>query len=136
MSHILYKLILKMHPRAFRCRFSDEMLSIFEEKSEHQFPLALLLDCLRSLVRQWMRQTNCWKLPIPICGAFLQVLWFVYPRKGHQNWPENQQSLTPYLREFTVVTLATLCALFFLILSLAAWTLRVQRRRLEGQVCK
>ncbi len=40
----IYKFILRLHPAAFRHRFSHEMLSIFEERQAGNVAWDLLLD--------------------------------------------------------------------------------------------
>lgn len=50
MTRRLYILLLWLHPRAFRQRFGDEMLGIFDESDQK---LALMVDGLVSLFRQW-----------------------------------------------------------------------------------
>ena len=49
MTRRLYIWLLKMHPQAFRARFGDEMLSIFDESLEKR---VLLTDAALSLFRQ------------------------------------------------------------------------------------
>lgn len=120
-----------MHPPAFRKRFCDEMLSIFDEGGVDRFAFHILVDGVISLARQWLLRTNCWKILIAICGAFLQVLWFVYPRRSHQSWTASPQPLTPHMQQLVAVTLLVLCSLFVMILLLTVWTIRLERRRSE-----
>jgi len=49
---LLYRLLLRMHPRSFRDRFADEMLWIFKEERQRGRTSRLFLDALLSLVRQ------------------------------------------------------------------------------------
>lgn len=128
MTRILYEFILWMHPPAFRRRFCDEMLSIFDEGAAGHSAFGLLLDGLISLARQWLWRTDSWKILTAICGGFLQVGWFIYPRRVHQGWTEDHQTLTPYMQELIVITLAIICGLFVMIMLLATWTVRFQRR--------
>src|ERR1700733_7230758 len=53
MLRSLYRCLLRSHPPAFRKRFADEMLSIFDHCSGRRASLKLLVDCLLSLARQW-----------------------------------------------------------------------------------
>lgn len=128
MTRSLYQFILWMHPPAFRRRFRDEMLSIFDEGAADHSGFGLLLDGLMSLVRQWLRGTDSWKILIAICGGYLQVWWFVYPRKTYQSWTGDHQPFTPYMQELIVITLVTVCSLFLMIMSLAIWNACFQRR--------
>ena len=133
MKRSLYRFILGLHPPAFRRRFSDEMLSIFDEKAACQAGFTLLLDALISFARQWLLRTGSWKIPVAIGGAFIQVWGFGYRIKGYRSWTENHQALTPYLNEVILITLAVVCSLIVTTISLALWTVRFQRRRSEGR---
>src|SRR5437870_3071693 len=48
----VYKLLLQMHPKAFRERFGAEMLCIFEDGVETEGAFGMLLDGIVSLLRQ------------------------------------------------------------------------------------
>ena len=133
MTRSLYRFILCIHPPAFRRRFCDEMLSIFDEAGANQFGLALLLDGLVSFARQWLLRTDSWKVPLALSAAFVQVFGFALPHKGHQSWTKNHQAITPYMQEVILITLALMCSLFVMIMSLTLWNMRFQRRRLAGR---
>ena len=133
MTRRFYQLILWMHPPAFRRRFRDEMLSIFDEEGPHQSGFALLLDGFVSLGRQWLLRTDSWKVPIAIGGGFLQV-WgfgyrFGYRIEGYQSWTANHEPLLPYMQGLIVITAGVICCLIGAIVLLAVWTARFQRRR-------
>jgi hypothetical protein len=49
----LYRLLLQLHPRAFRQRFEYEMLLVFDDAISSRHTLWLLRDAAYSLVRQW-----------------------------------------------------------------------------------
>jgi hypothetical protein len=49
----LYRYVLHLHPPAFRKRFADEMLSIFDHSVGKRNAFRLLMDGLLSLARQW-----------------------------------------------------------------------------------
>ncbi len=137
MTRRFYRFLLWMHPPAFRCRFGDEMLSIFDEEGSPRGCFALLLDGLRSFARQWLLRTDSWKILIAIGGAFIQV-WgfgyrFGYRIEGQQNWTENHRALSPYMPEMILITLILVCSLFITIVSLALWTVRFQRGRSQGR---
>jgi hypothetical protein len=83
MTRSFYQFILWMHPPAFRRRFRDEMLSIFDEGGARHLGFALLLDGLSSFARQWLLRTDSWKILIAVSGAFIQVLPV---SRGHQDW--------------------------------------------------
>lgn len=56
----LYIYVLRLHPRAFRRRFSDEMLSIFDHSTESTGSFRLILDGIASLARQWTLRHEFW----------------------------------------------------------------------------
>jgi hypothetical protein len=60
MIRILYAFLLRVHPRAFRMRFGDEMLCIFDEVPANTDRTLLLYDVLRSLTVQWLLRSNLW----------------------------------------------------------------------------
>ncbi len=131
MTRSFYQFILWMHPPAFRRRFGDEMLSIFDEGEKGK---DILLDGLFSFARQWMLRTDSWKILVAISGGFLQVWGFGY-RFGYrissdQNWAADRQAFSPYMQEMMLITAATSCCLIVTIMLLAVWTARFQRRRL------
>ena len=49
----LYLCAVRLHPSSFRRRFGDEMLYIFDQQRGTLAALGVLLDCVRSLLRQW-----------------------------------------------------------------------------------
>lgn len=49
----LYRCAVRLHPSAFRERFADEMLYIFDQQSGMRAALGLVLDSILSLLRQW-----------------------------------------------------------------------------------
>jgi Ca2+-binding EF-hand superfamily protein len=56
MTRWLYILLLRLHPRAFKQRFGDEMLAIFDQSGERG---SLMADGFLSLARQWtLRQPS------------------------------------------------------------------------------
>ena len=53
MLRSLYVWLLQLHPAAFRQRFGEEMLEIFENAAGLRASVLLLVDGLMSLMRQW-----------------------------------------------------------------------------------
>lgn len=51
---LAYRALVRLHPRAFREEFADEMLWIFDEAAEHESIAPLFVDALTSLGRQWV----------------------------------------------------------------------------------
>src|SRR5215471_10753064 len=60
MLRFLYRGLLGLHPPAFRLRFAEEMLSIFDQVTERSARVRLLADGLLSLLRQWSLRPEFW----------------------------------------------------------------------------
>jgi len=73
MMRALYRCLLQLHPPSFRRQFAGEMLWIFEEASSSQGTLALFLDGLISLARQWLLRSGSWKVAVAIVGGLLEI---------------------------------------------------------------
>lgn len=58
MLRSLYIQILRLHPGAFRTRYGDEMLSIYDEAARSGQPWPLFGDACVSLGRQWLLREN------------------------------------------------------------------------------
>lgn len=56
----LYGCVVRLHPPAFRKRFADEMLSIYDQQSSRWHELQLLFDSFASLVRQRLFRHEFW----------------------------------------------------------------------------
>ena len=54
MLRSVYKGVVRLHPPAFRHRFGDEMLLIFDVAESHGAEFRLLVDGIFSLGRQWL----------------------------------------------------------------------------------
>jgi hypothetical protein len=72
MIRTLYRGLLWLHPPFFRRQFGDEMLWIFDQASS-QGALALFLDGLASLARQWLLRSGWWKVAVAMALALVQV---------------------------------------------------------------
>lgn len=127
MTGFVYRVIVWMHPPAFRQRFGDEMLSIFDE-SGPEYALTLVRDGLVSLLRQWLLRRGSWKVILALFGAFIQMWAFGLPASEHQHWGRNHEAMTPYMEELILMTVALMCSLFAMVMSLTLWTMRFQRR--------
>lgn len=132
MMRAIYLIIVWLHPAAFRRRFGDEMLSIFEEDGMHGSAGAMLTDGLTSLARQWVLRTDSWKILAALAGAFIQVWGFGLRSFGYERWAHNSEDVTPYVQQLMLITLASLCILFVMVMLLTVWTMRLQRREPRG----
>ena len=75
MRRFLYRLLIHSHPRRFRERFGDEMLSIFDEMSPRN-GVVLITDGVVSLLRQRILRSNLWKMASGAAiSAFVLCLW-------------------------------------------------------------
>jgi hypothetical protein len=61
MLRTLYSLLLRLHPERFRKRFTQEMLSIFDQVEKGPAAAQLVADALLSLVRQWTLRSEYWE---------------------------------------------------------------------------
>ena len=79
MTRLLYSLLLRVHPRAFRDRFADEMLCIFDEIPANNERALLLYDALRSLTVQWLFRSNLWILAVAFLLALVSAFIGLHP---------------------------------------------------------
>ena len=75
MIRLLYRLLLCLHPPAFRREFAGEMLWIFDETAGAAGRALLFSDALLSLARQWMLRSGAWKLLAAGAGGLIQIIF-------------------------------------------------------------
>jgi hypothetical protein len=63
MLRFLYRCLLRLHPQYFRRRFSQEMLSIFDQQKGTWAAAKLVADGVQSLLRQWLLRPEFWDEP-------------------------------------------------------------------------
>lgn len=77
MTRILYRLLVCLHPPAFRLRFKEELLWIFDESRHASGSAPLLYDAGISLLRQRLVRSGLWKWAIGgIAGALPLLIGF------------------------------------------------------------
>ncbi len=77
MIRVLYALLIRLHPPAFRERFAQEMLWIFEEAGNAWGGGSLLRDAIVSLLRQWLIRSDLGKwLVAGIAGVVPLIIAF------------------------------------------------------------
>jgi uncharacterized membrane protein len=77
MTRTLYRWFIGLHPAAFRLRFEEELLWIFDESSDTSGAARLLCDATVSLLRQWLLRSGMWKWVLGgIAGALPVVIGF------------------------------------------------------------
>ena len=79
MIRTVYSSLLWLHPRAFRHRFSDEMLCIFDEIPASAARAFLLYDALRSLIVRWLFRSDLWIYAVAFCIALVQAFIGLHP---------------------------------------------------------
>jgi len=77
MTRTLYRWLICLHPPAFRQRFEQELLWIFDESSDESGAAPLLYDAAISLMRQWLMRSGMWKWVLGgIAGAVPLLIGF------------------------------------------------------------
>jgi hypothetical protein len=77
MKRTLYRWLICLHPPAFRLRFEEELLRIFDESSDVSGVAPLLSDVAVSLLRQWLLRSGMWKWVLGgIAGVLPVVIGF------------------------------------------------------------
>lgn len=81
----LYRCLVRLHPPAFRLRFREEMLWIFDQSAGTWGRGSLVADASISLGRQWLIRSGLWQwvaagvagiVPLLIAfGSFLPWDW-------------------------------------------------------------
>ena len=83
MTRWLYAALLWLHPPAFRDRFREELLCVFDEARPAQGAFPLLVDAAASLTRQWTLRSNLWIWCAALIGGLLPILIgyasFIFP---------------------------------------------------------
>lgn len=107
MRRFLYDRLLRMHPLDFRNRFAAEMMLNFDEAEQSEKTVGLFLDCLVSLLRQWLLRSGSWKLIPAVLCAFLQVTVFswhlrVRPHPAMGSTPVDLGHLVLFIAAITV----------------------------------
>jgi uncharacterized membrane protein len=77
MTRTFYRWLICLHPPAFRQRFEQELLWIFDESSDASGAAPLVYDAAVSLLRQWLMRSGMWKWVLgAIAGAVPVVIGF------------------------------------------------------------
>ena len=76
-TRTFYRWLVCLHPRAFRLRFEQELLWIFDESSDASGAAPLLYDAAISLLRQWLMRSGMWKWVVGgIAGVVYLLIGF------------------------------------------------------------
>ena len=81
MTRTVYRWLIGLHPPAFRLRFEQELLWIFDESSDTSGAAPLLYDGAISLLRQWLMRSGMWEWVLKwvvggIAGAVALLIGF------------------------------------------------------------
>lgn len=90
----LYRCLVWLHPAAFRLRFEEEILWIFDEAADGWGTASLLRDAGISLLRQWLIRSQLWKWIVAGTAAVVPPMlifgdWdppFLAPCSYGHNW--------------------------------------------------
>jgi hypothetical protein len=74
MGRNLYRCLVHLHPLAFRRRFEEEMIWIFDEAEETWGVGSLIVSAASSLARQWLMRSGLWKLAAAGIGGTVPLL--------------------------------------------------------------
>ena len=70
----VYRCLLWLHPAAFRLRFEEEMLWIFDEGADALGIASLFLDASLSLARQWLLRSGLWKWVVAGIASIIPLI--------------------------------------------------------------
>jgi uncharacterized membrane protein len=77
MTRTFYRWLVGLHPLAFRLRFEEELLWIFDESRDASGTAPLLCDAAISVLRQWLMRSGMWKWVVGgIAGAVPVIIGF------------------------------------------------------------
>jgi hypothetical protein len=77
MTRRLYHCLVWLHPAAFRLRFEEEMLWVFDEAADAWGTASLCSDACVSLARQWLLRSGLWRWAVAsIAGIIPLILAF------------------------------------------------------------
>jgi hypothetical protein len=74
MTRTLYRWLICLHPPAFRLRFEEELLWIFDESLHSSGASLLFYDAAISLLRQWVMRSGMWKWALGGIAGALPIL--------------------------------------------------------------
>ena len=142
MIRSLYRLLLSLHPPAFRGEFADQMLLIFDEARESEGVLMLFVDGLASLLRQWLVRQESWQVAVAIGGALLQVtvggagfLFYKHSGKFPGSFPDINLPPDPQMRItlslLLQITAGLVTGLFVMVIALSLWVRSITGKRMR-----
>jgi hypothetical protein len=121
-----YRLLLALHPRAFRARFEGEMLLTFEDALGTEGSVRLLFDAVRSLLRQWLVRQTLWIYPVAILAAAFGMAFLGWARTvlmARTSVPDSSEALLLLIAVMAIM--AVVCTTVFCVV----WLRFMQRLR-------
>jgi hypothetical protein len=127
MTRALYRLLLILHPPAFRRRFAEEMLGIYDSTVATEGGVLLLVDGLRSVIRQWIIRERLWIFTGAIAGGLLttSAVHIAAPQRELVRAVEREP--TPVV--FFVVAVASFLTIALTMIFTVVWFRAVQKGR-------
>ncbi len=74
MLRSVYKGLVWLHPPAFRERFGEELLCIFDEARRDRGAWSLFADGAVSIARQWTFRSDLWIWCVALLGGLIPIL--------------------------------------------------------------
>jgi hypothetical protein len=74
MVRVLYRFLVWLHPAAFRLRFAEEMIWIFDQAAGTWGIASLIGDATISLGRQWLVRSGLWKWAVAGIAAIVPLI--------------------------------------------------------------
>jgi hypothetical protein len=126
MMRAFYRLMILLHPPAFRRRFADEMLWIFEEGTREGGAAGFFADGLASLGKQWVTNRAVWTIAAIVLGNLPFLVFAFFPHRAPA-----RNAVPPTLMPvfFVVAVLGLLVTISTCLIFAVTWFRFVQRRR-------
>jgi D-alanyl-D-alanine carboxypeptidase len=113
MCRSLYRLLLNLHPPAFRERFAEEMMWIFDEVVETQGVSRLFADAVVSLIRQWAVRPESWHAPLATAIPSASTSSTTFFRLGYFEVPRPSLHFYRWMQG-SVISLGMLCTVWLM----------------------
>jgi hypothetical protein len=126
MRRAAYRMLLALHPPAFRREFAGEMLWVFDEAAGDGQASGFCLDVARSLLRQWLRERLLWTFSGAVAGGVAMIMWMsaVAPLARPHRSP------TIEMDNLLVIAVGSLIAISLTLITTVALFHSMRRRRM------
>ena len=91
----LYRLLLSLHPGAFRRQFAEEMLGVFDEAEAEGRSAKFCSSAAWSVALHWVRHPMLWKIAGGLIGGVMTLFWGIgiAPRRAGRVAPITSEVL-------------------------------------------